>query len=123
MGTTAIPGTCSVPVLGPTSDTSDCSGIFPPGACDVRCATGFVGTASSFTCTSSDDGFVGVAPVCTSTTTTTSLTATTTTTTTTTTMTGTLTTVTGTSTLTTTSVTTTTPTTTPTTTTPTTTTA
>merc|ERR1712194_823790 len=80
--TTAIPGTCSVPVLGPTFDTSDCSDIFPPGACEVRCATGFVGTASSFACTSSDDGFVGVSPVCTSTTTTTSLTATTTTTTT-----------------------------------------
>jgi len=66
------PGSCPQPVLGQGFDTSDCEGVFPPnGTCVVRCASTYTGGEAEFSCTE-DESFIGVAPVCHSTTTTTS---------------------------------------------------
>jgi len=76
-------GTCPEPLLGQDKDTSNCAGIKPGynDTCLVKCAEGYDGEPTKFTCSSFTLLFEGEAPVCTSTTMTTSTTTTTTSTT------------------------------------------
>merc|ERR1712151_6095 len=64
--TTRIPGSCWVPEFGPEIDASACDGLLPGDSCNITCASGYTGSAATYSCDSTDeDGFVGSVPVCT----------------------------------------------------------
>merc|ERR1711920_343432 len=63
--TTRIPGSCWVPEFGPEIDASACDGLLPGDSCNITCASGYTGSAATYSCDSTDeDGFVGSVPVC-----------------------------------------------------------